>query len=381
MRVLFFESGHLGGSIKSLGNLLRGLNQLSCDLGVVSWYEETGPVDIASIDYLKIFSSLGVAPGKRPVLNARTFGLPHPTLLGARYFPVAWKALRDFAPDIAYLNNGIQPHYPALIAAKLRGIPVVTHLRGARHLTQWEKPLIKYVDRFVVLTKWGRDFYEADGIPATKLRQMYNPIDLTTFDLRMGEELAQTLAQGPIYAVQIGALKEPKRPALAIEAVALARRECPELHLILAGDGPSRGDIERLIVSKGLSDVVHLLGHCDRIPSLLARCHIGLLVSRPDYEGMGNVILESMAARLPFVTWNSPVMAELVHNGRTGLVAVDDDPVHIAKALATLYHSADLRQKLGGAGREWVSSDEFNPATYIQGIRRLLDDVLSDRAS
>jgi glycosyltransferase involved in cell wall biosynthesis len=376
IRVLFFESGHLGGSIKSLSSLLRGLGGLNCDLAFVSWYRETGPVDIFSLDFVESTDSLNVSPGKRPVLNTRTFGIPHPTGLGIRYFPIAWKALSKFRPDIAYLNNGIQPHFPALLAARLKGVPIVAHLRGARHLTMWEKPLIRYVDRFITLTKWGREFYCSEGIPAEKLHQLYNPIDLAAFDTRLNETPSFALEDGPIYAIQIGALKEPKRPALAIEALALARAECPNLQLVLAGEGPARPALERLIVDKRLAGSVHLLGHCNQIPALLARCHIGLLVSRPDYEGMGNVILESMAARLPFITWDSPVMKELVEDGATGLVAKDDSPAEIAKALVTLYKARDLRQVMGGAGREWVASGHFDPRSYIQGVRQVLEGVL-----
>ncbi len=379
IRILFFESGHLGGSIKSLGSLLRGLNQLKCDLGFVSWYRETGPVDIFSLEFVQAVDSLEVAPGKRPVLGTRTLGIPHPTSLGLRYLPVALKALRRFQPDIAYLNNGILPHIPALVAARLLGIPVVAHLRGARHLTVWEKPALKYVDRFIVLTKWGHEFYRSEGISSEKLHQMYNPLDLPAFDTRVGETPRFVLEDDAIYAIQIGALKEPKRPALAIEALALAKGECPNLKLVLAGEGPSRPALESLIASRGLTGSVHLLGHCDQIPALLSRCHIGLLVSRPEYEGMGNVILESMAARLPFITWNSPVMTELVEDGKTGIVARDDSPAEIAKALVTLYHSTDLRRTMGAAGRDWVSSDCFAPTLYMQTVRGVLEDVLEAR--
>jgi glycosyltransferase involved in cell wall biosynthesis len=308
IRILFFESGHLGGSIKSLSSLLRGLRELNCDLAFVSWYRETGPVDIFSLDFVER-----------------------------------------------------------------------AHLRGARHLTVWETPLVKHVDRFIVLTKWGREFYGSEGIPGEKIHQLYNPIDLAAFDARLNQTPGFALEDGPIYAVQIGALKEPKRPGLAIEAVALAKAECPNLQLVLAGEGPARPALERLIVDKRLTGSVHLLGHCDQIPALLARCHIGLLVSRPEYEGMGNVILESMAARLPFITWDSPVMRELVVDGRTGIVAKDDSPAAIAEALVTLYQSRDLRNVMGAAGREWVSSDHFNPRSYVQAVRHVLEGVLERR--
>ena len=103
IRILFFESGHLGGSIKSLGGLLRGLSRLDCDVDVVSWYRPTGPVDIFALECVQDVQSLNVAPGKRPVLGKRTLGIPHPTGLALRYFPLAWRVLARFQPDIAYL--------------------------------------------------------------------------------------------------------------------------------------------------------------------------------------------------------------------------------------------------------------------------------------
>lgn len=256
---------------------------------------------------------------------------------------------------------------------------MVCHLRGAQKLSSWEKLFLKRVARFIVLTKCGGQFYETQGIPKQCLQQLYNPINLTQFDVRAAApfDLPFPFDADSVYAIQIGALKPPKRPDLAIDAVARARSQCPNLKLILAGDGSMREELEKMISDRGLRDAVYLIGFCSQVPALLSRCHIGLLVSRSDYEGLGNVILESMAARLPIVTWNSTVMTEIVHDGKTGLIAPDDSAEAISTTLVTLCRSAELRRCLGEAGRNHVESECFNPAAHIRKLDALLADVVS----
>jgi glycosyltransferase involved in cell wall biosynthesis len=181
------------------------------------------------------------------------------------------------------------------------------------------------------------------------------------------------MADGSIYVVQVGALREHKRPDLAIEAFMLAKSEIPNLKLILAGDGPMRSELEQMVKKHGFNDSVIFLGQCCQIPALLKRCHIGMLLSRN--EGLGLVFLEYMAARLPVVTWAMPVIDELVKNDQNGLVVPEPTPGAISQALVKLCRSPELRAKMGKAGREFVTSGQFSVESHVQRIHGILTEI------
>jgi len=166
IRVLFFERGENGGSVLSLSKLLQGLTGQGCGVAVVSYFQETAPVNLSSLAELRSFHCLGAPPGvrPRPEVGTHTLGIPHPTMFGLRYLRLSLGAIRQFRPDVVYLNTCPAPHLPALAAARILNVPVVCHLRAAERLTRWDAQVIGLIRRFVVLTQWGRRFFHAQGI-------------------------------------------------------------------------------------------------------------------------------------------------------------------------------------------------------------------------
>ena len=375
LRVMFFECGEFGGSVLSLANLLRGLSDLGCEVGFISHFRRTGP-DLGSLECVheKYFLDLPARVRPRPELMSRTLGIPHFTRFGLRYLCFAFRALIRFRPQIVYLNNG-PGNIPAIIAAKMLRIPIVCHIRSVINFRPAHRFFVHQIRQFIALTKWGRRFYHDQGIPLDKISQIYNPIDLTEFDRKSGEGMdGPMIDDGAIYVVQVGTLREHKCPDLAIESLILAKREIPNLKLILAGDGPMRNELEQMVKKHGFNDSVIFLGHCDQIPSLLKRCQIGMLLSRR--EGQGYCFLEYMAARLPIVTWAMPGIGdELVLNNQNGLVVPEPSPEAIAQTLVKLCRSPELREKMGQAGREVVTSEKFDPESHVRRIHGILTDV------
>jgi glycosyltransferase involved in cell wall biosynthesis len=86
-----------------------------------------------------------------------------------------------------------------------------------------------------------------------------------------------------------------------------------------------------------------------------------------------------MAAGLPVVTWNMPVFRELVKDGQTGFLVSEPTPELFAEAIIRLYHSAELRKRIGWAGREWVSLGQFDISRYLQYMHNLLLSVANGK--
>jgi len=380
MRVLFFEAGECGGSVWSLSNILKGLRPLVREVGLVTHYRHTGPVNLSSLDCVRFWACLDLPPKvrPRPETVTRTFRIPHPTAFAFRYFVATLRALQRFQPDIVYLNNDIEDHIPAVTAAKLLGIPVVCHWRMANHLLPSEKAFAKLIDKLIVLTKAHQEIVKADGIPSEKIVQLYNPCDGAEFDSQSTKELtAPVRDDGSVYVVQTGALNERKRPGLAIDAFVLAKSKCPNLKLILAGDGPARAELVERVELEGLGESVMVIGYCSQIPSLLRHCHIGLLVART--EGFPNCVVEYMLGRLPVVSTKMTAIDELVVDQHNGFVIPEASAPMIAEAMIKLYRSPELRRQMGNAGRLFVTDERFGRERHIQTIYGMLRQVVNKK--
>jgi glycosyltransferase involved in cell wall biosynthesis len=370
VRVLYFESGEYGGSVGQLAHLLEGLSARGFEVSFVSQFRTTGPADLFSVKGIAASYCLDVPPGTRPEIARHTLGLLHPTAFGVRFLAVSTWAILRGRPDVVCLNSGLENLIPALVAARLLHVPTVCHIRITAPFTRYERAFLPLVHLFVPVSKYGAEFARREGVPPARIRHIYDAFSLRQFDEQSGEQVAFAFQEDCVYLVQVGALSQRKRPALAIDAFEIAQAKCPTLRLILAGDGPLRSELQESIARRGLQEKVHLIGNCRQIPALLSRCQIGLLVSKD--EGLPLCVLEYMAAGLPTVTSGLPMLSEAVEDGTTGLIATQDSPRNLADLLVALSESEELRRRFGAAGRARIEEGRFGPDRFWREMYDML---------
>ncbi len=374
IKVLFFEAGRQGGSVFRLASIIARMNASRFETGFVSYYRDRAAAVLFEIPGQFCRRSLNVPWYPQPDSFKPLLGLPIPTPFGVYFFLVTLLTLLRHRPDVVYMNSGICDFAPAILAARMLGIKVICHLRMSSDLDRFEVRLAKSVQHLVASSKWGARFYQdrvQGRVPATCV---YEAIDLERFDARAGEPLRQPLPEGPVYVCQVGTLVGRKRPRLAIDAFDIARRLCPNLKLILVGDGPLRGELEALVQQRGLQSDVLLLGQRPDVPALLRRSHVGLLLS--ESEGLPNAVLEYMASGLPVLATRLPFIDELVRDGHNGLVIGDASPSTVAEAMLAVARSTETRNRMGKASREMIRDGAFHPDREAHDTEALLTKVI-----
>ncbi|MBV9802447.1 MAG: glycosyltransferase family 4 protein [Solirubrobacterales bacterium] len=129
--------------------------------------------------------------------------------------------------------------------------------------------------------------------------------------------------------------------------------------LEIAGAGPDHAMLERLSTELGVSDRVRYLGFVAESGALRDLYRRATVVALPSaYEGLPMVLLEAMSCATPVVGSDIPAIAEVVHDGRTGLLVPVGDPARLAEALA---HAAARREELGRAARASILDDYDQP--------------------
>jgi glycosyltransferase involved in cell wall biosynthesis len=184
-----------------------------------------------------------------------------------------------------------------------------------------------------------RDLVELYGIPDEKI-----VVTLLAADPAFTPD--GPAADGPPYALFVGALQPRKEPTVAIEALALLGDE--ELRLVLAGpDKGGRADTERAAAELGIADRVELRGHIpqDELAALYrgARC----LVFPSRYEGFGLPVLEAMASGTPVVATTAGALPEVA--GEAAILVEERNAPALAGGIERAI--AD-RERLRAAGLE-----------------------------
>ncbi len=156
-----------------------------------------------------------------------------------------------------------------------------------------------------------------------------------------------------VAAVRLVALKGLQR---AIKALALLGERWPELKLLIAGEGPYRGELEGRARAAGVVDRVVFLGFLppERLVGFYALGTMAVFPSMGE-EALGLSIAEAMACGLPVVASRLGGVPEVV--GDCGVLVPAKDDQALAQAIAGLLSDPERRAELARAGRRRVAAE------------------------
>lgn len=178
--------------------------------------------------------------------------------------------------------------------------------------------------------------------------------------------IAVDVPEGPPELACIGRLVPQKGFDRALDALAIVVAERPDVHLSIAGTGPSKDDLVAQIAELGLEQHVSLLGVVSRgqVADLLSQSTAVVMPSR--FEGLPLVALEAAWMARPVVAADAPGLRAGVEDGVTALVVDGEDTEALAQAILRLVDDRALARKLGAEARHRVE--------HGRTLRHVVDD-------
>ena len=268
------------------------------------------------------------------------------------------RALRRFRPHVVQAAHFYVNLYVAL-GSRLAGALAVGAVRSDVVLDlqttgRWGGLLLRAPSALVTNSYAARETATRLGIRRAKIHVVPNVIETSAFD-RAWRSRPGARNAGRVVVILVATLLREKRVDRFLDGLALARRSAPELSGVVVGDGPERVSLEAQARRLGLlPDGMEFRGSSDEVPRLMAEADMLALTS--DHEGLPNVILEAMAARLPVVTTPAGDAGVIIEDGVSGFVVPFDSVAALADRLTRLARSPALRRELGEAGYERVTT-------------------------
>ena len=139
-----------------------------------------------------------------------------------------------------------------------------------------------------------------------------------------------------------------------LEAIAKLRVE-REIDLIVIGKPQPKGRVARALDRLGLSDIVTTISGVsdEELARLYGEAEVAIVPSL--YEGFSLPAIEAMSCGVPVVATTGGALPEVVGvSGETGLLVEPNNPEALVEAIGRLLDDAELRERLGAAGRERV---------------------------
>jgi glycosyltransferase involved in cell wall biosynthesis len=181
----------------------------------------------------------------------------------------------------------------------------------------------------------------AAGLDPARVPVLHAGVDTRAF------HPAPTRPPGPPTVVFVGRVARSKGADVLLSAAALARREVPDLRLLLVGrvDDALPNEVLRAAGAEALGHVPR-----ERLPEVLRGADLHAAPS-PWEAGPGLVHLEAMASGLPSIGCSGSGVEETIRDGETGFLVPPGDADTLAAALRTLLLDAPRRRRMGEAAR------------------------------
>lgn len=183
----------------------------------------------------------------------------------------------------------------------------------------------------------------------------------------------QTEVNTPPRLLFVGRLIQDKQVDTLPPAVAVARKEFPDLTAVICGDGPERSRVMRAATDAGVSDAVEIPGFIEESELHRLMEASSMLINPSRREGYGLVIVEATSYGTPCVVVDCPTNAatELIEEGINGFIAASAEPVDLAVAIARVIRGGDeLRRTTRLWYEEAIRSRTI--AKTVEGILRVL---------
>jgi glycosyltransferase involved in cell wall biosynthesis len=218
------------------------------------------------------------------------------------------------------------------------------------------------------------------GVPVARVDVIPNPVDIGAIETAAREE--NPLGASKPYIIAVGRLVSVKNYRMLIEAFAKANLPC---RLVIAGDGPERGALEKLADQLGLEDRVILPGWLSNPYPALGNASAFVLSS--DVEGFPNALVEALGLGIPSVATNCADGPAEILDGSTlaavsglkiaeaGILTPVGDVGSYARALRLVFQQP-LRGRLVAAGRR--RANDYSAAAIIARYWDVMEAALPE---
>lgn len=376
-RVLLIEfSSGFGGSAVALVSLVRFLNKNKFSVIIAFKNKGSQLEKINDAEFIK-FEDYKEAVGSSGfvfLLNFLRYGLPESIRL--------IRIIKRRKIRLVHINNNIIAGIPAILAAKMSGVPCVCHIRQTRALIRREIAFLPLIDKVIVLTKDAWNLYKK-WVPENKLVIVHDGIDPEEYSKISGGSFCSEFNLGLNFLVGlIGRIVKGKGQK---EFVLMAQRinqkyEDIKIKFILVGDAKGEevsyfDEVKELIEENKLEKSVLLTGWRSDIGNIIADLDVVVQGTTTFPEGFGLTIVEAMALRKPVIASNIPGPASIVVNGETGFLVAPGNIDEMTDKCMYLFNNREISKKMGEAGRKRVE-ELFDISKNVKQIEAIYDEIL-----
>lgn len=370
------------GAQQSLYYLLKELNREIYDPIVVCPFEGvfTKKLSEIGVDWIILSPSSKFNQYDKAILKSSIFTKFRMIVELIPFLKKFSKILKEHEIKLAHFNM-LRSLLIYGLVFKLKGIPIIWHLRGDDYKSKLFDFLMKvgkYLsDKIIVVSKHIKNVFPN----SPKCELVYNGLDVGEFDTQEFEYINKqfSIEENTITIVCVGTLVEKKGQIYLIRAIKKVDAIFSNIKVLIIGDAPEEGSDEykKLLNSEvnklGLSDKIIFTGWRDDVSKIFKSADIFVLTSLK--EAFGRVTIEAMYSKLAIIATNSGGTPELIEEGKHGILVEPENVEELYRALIHLIENPDYRRKIGNLANKAVM-ERFTTKITASKIEQIYKELL-----
>ena len=359
MKILHVETGrHLYGGPQQVIYLVRALRDMGHDNLIVC------------------------PPGSGIDNAAREAGIPVRNLFcaGDLDLPFAYRLAQFIGqskPDIVHCHSRRGADVLGGLAASFADVPAVV----SRRVDNTEMRLVAALRyrpfrKVIAISEAIARELRARGVEDERLVIIRSAVDVGRFERKgdcAGFRAEYGVPDNALLIAAAGQLIPRKGHRYLLQAAAELGAAHGEFRVLVFGEGYLHSQLQAQAESLGIADIVTLAGFREDLDDYVG-C-VDIFVHPALAEGLGVAALKAAAAGVPVVGFAAGGLVEAVEHDKTGLLVPPEDAGALRAAIARLMDDADLRHRLGRAGRKRMQKD-FSIATMAERHVALYESMI-----
>ena len=209
----------------------------------------------------------------------------------------------------------------------------------------------KDVDAIIAISEAVKNVLVEGGIDKKLIRVIPDGIDFSPYEDRSSKDYLCkefSFSSDDFLVGIVAQLSDEKGHKYLIQASEHLRERIPKIKIVIVGEGPLRMEPDSMMKEIHGEDMVFFMGFRENIPQILKSLDVFVLSS--EREGLGSILMDAMACRLPIVATRVGGVPELIQHRKTGLLVPPQRPKSLAKAILEIYENREMSRQLGLEG-------------------------------
>ena len=301
-------------------------------------------------------------------------------------FATIWrirKFILDYKINIIH-THGYKANFYGLAASIFTRIPLLATCHNwtdANYMLSLyasiDRYFLRYFDRIIIVSEGLRSRLTNSSIRPDRISLIHNGVCLEKFrNINHNSDQKESLNIPPSSPVvgYIGRLSPEKGLPVLLAAARVIIAKCPDIRILIIGDGPLRNELNKICTTLGVTDHVIIAGTKSDIEKIYALIDIFVLPSLN--EGLPMVLLEAMASYRPVVATRVGAIPNLIENGINGILVDPGNSDQLVSAIWLLLTDQKERVRIAHSGFDTVSK-HFSSTVMSEKYLMVYDKLLN----